>query len=272
MGGGNSPMSRRDEEGRTVIRALIDKLEQVKDSIIGFFERAPIRDAATREMWTADAKEAFFDVVAAYDMLRSGPEEPQAGRSGSVSALLEMAKSRVKQVSSELKTFKNRVADDLILRLEETFDAACNAISARAGTAPQDPATRKTWTTITKVGEGHYALNCSSCGQVAAVFRVEVPRLSTTGEKAILYKGITKSTHFDMANEKTIFESLERGDLRGLNDYMETMTEGGLDAYCPSCDKAYCKEHCNTEEEWDEGFYDCTYGTCAEGHRRLLDD
>ncbi len=69
-----------------------------------------------------------------------------------------------------------------------------------------------------------------------------------------------------------IFERLEQGNLRALHEYIEHMMEGGLDAYCPICDKVYCKEDYDLDEEWDEGFYDCTYGTCPHGHRRLLDD
>ena len=45
-----------------------------------------------------------------------------------------------------------------------------------------------------------------------------------------------------------------------------------MDAYCPTCDRVYCRDHYQTEERYDEGFYDCTYGTCPQGHRRMIDD
>ncbi|MBI4280420.1 MAG: hypothetical protein HY660_18360 [Armatimonadetes bacterium] len=33
------------------------------------------------------------------------------------------------------------------------------------------------------------------------------------------------------------------------------------------------QEFCsNSVEEWDAGFYDCSYGTCPNGHRRIIDD
>ncbi len=57
-----------------------------------------------------------------------------------------------------------------------------------------------------------------------------------------------------------------------MHDLLEDKLEGGLDAYCPDCDKVYCRLDYNVDEKWDEGFYDCTYGTCPQGHRRLLDD
>ncbi len=45
-----------------------------------------------------------------------------------------------------------------------------------------------------------------------------------------------------------------------------------LDAYCPECYKIYCRAHYDINEKWEEGFYDCSYGTCPNGHRRMIDD
>ena len=257
------------EEGRAEVREQIERLEAVKDFIIGFLEASPVRDAATREMWVEDAKEAFYDVVSAYDALRAGKGEKEE-RAASATSLLEMARSRVNQVSSELKAFNTDVAEDLCKRLIEAFEGASQAISLQAGAKrpPGGPPSKA----VDKLGEDSYVLLCSSCGKVAAVFRTDVPKLSTTEEKAILFEGVTRSNHFDMTNAGVIFERLEQGNVRGLNDYVEHLVEGGVDAYCPNCDRAYCKDHWDLEEEWDEGFYDCTYGTCPEGHRRLLDD
>ena len=45
--------------------------------------------------------------------------------------------------------------------------------------------------------------------------------------------------------------------------------------YCPTCQRSYCYAHWQMEKQWDEnfpGWYDCTYGTCPRGHRRLIDD
>jgi len=253
------------------IREKIDKLEEVKDSILNFLEAAPIPDPATREMWTADAKEAFFQVVAAYDLLPSGRGGQEVDYSPSARAFLEGAGSRVRQVTSELRAFKVAAADDLASRLQQAFDETSKAISAQLGSEPQGMTPIGPVQTITRLGDRHYELRCSSCGRAAAVFKVEVPEISTKGERAILFEGVVKSTRFDISKE-AIFGSLEKGDLRALHGIVEEMSEGGLDAYCPSCDKVYCRDHYRLEEEWDEGFYDCTYGTCPEGHRRLLND
>jgi hypothetical protein len=45
-----------------------------------------------------------------------------------------------------------------------------------------------------------------------------------------------------------------------------------VDAYCPECDKIYCWEHYNAKEEYDGGFYDCTYGEYPKSHKRMIDD
>jgi len=45
--------------------------------------------------------------------------------------------------------------------------------------------------------------------------------------------------------------------------------------YCPECDRCYCIEHWQVETVFDSdfaGWYDCSYGTCPQGHRRMIDD
>ena len=45
--------------------------------------------------------------------------------------------------------------------------------------------------------------------------------------------------------------------------------------YCPACDRCYCLDHWDVEAVFDSdfaGWYDCSYGTCPQGHRRMIDD
>lgn len=42
--------------------------------------------------------------------------------------------------------------------------------------------------------------------------------------------------------------------------------------YCRECRASYCGIHWETEVVMDEGFYDCTYGTCPKGHRSMIND
>ena len=43
--------------------------------------------------------------------------------------------------------------------------------------------------------------------------------------------------------------------------------------FCNACARVYCHA-CWTigPPEFDDGFYDCTRGTCVEGHTQTLDD
>jgi len=42
--------------------------------------------------------------------------------------------------------------------------------------------------------------------------------------------------------------------------------------FCLQCERAYCKDHWVMSLEFDDGFYDCTRGSCPAGHEQLLDD
>src|SRR5688572_8264702 len=43
-------------------------------------------------------------------------------------------------------------------------------------------------------------------------------------------------------------------------------------SFCLQCEKAYCKDHWVMSLEFDDGYYDCTRGSCPAGHEQLLDD
>jgi hypothetical protein len=43
--------------------------------------------------------------------------------------------------------------------------------------------------------------------------------------------------------------------------------------FCRQCDKIYCARcWAIGPPEFDDGFYDCTHGTCPAGHVQMLDD
>ena len=46
--------------------------------------------------------------------------------------------------------------------------------------------------------------------------------------------------------------------------------------YCPECDRSYCIKHWDIVLKFDNdfmpGWYDCSYGTCPKGHKRMVDD
>ncbi len=62
------------------------------------------------------------------------------------------------------------------------------------------------------------------------------------------------------------------GTVRELYDYDDEWAS----FYCPQCARVYCRKHWHIEVQFDDdglpGWYDCTYGTCPQGHRRIVDD
>ena len=42
--------------------------------------------------------------------------------------------------------------------------------------------------------------------------------------------------------------------------------------WCRLCQRAYCKDCSVIWIDYDEIFYDCTWGRCPHGHTRILDD
>jgi hypothetical protein len=113
-------------------------------------------------------------------------------------------------------------------------------------------------------------LPCAVCGERAVAFAVDRHPWQDSGT-CLVFEGITRQEAFDLALAPEVFERLERGDVAGVH----TLLPEGLDAYCPACDKLYCRTHYAVEESYDddfEGWYDASYGTCPAGHRRLLDD
>ena len=119
---------------------------------------------------------------------------------------------------------------------------------------------------------GQYLL-CSVCGEIAVIFKVGTTQFSE--KEALICSGIVHSAGISLSAAKKIFTWLDQDQIAEVHTYLEKNTvvyEEGIDAYCPKCDKIYCYSHLDTREEWDEGFYDCTYGTCPEGHTRIIHD
>ena len=119
---------------------------------------------------------------------------------------------------------------------------------------------------MTKTGEEVYTLPCHACGDTAAVFDFR--------NKATNYKGICHSMDLDPGLRKKILSFLEKEKVAEIHKLVKVMKkmEDGLDAYCPDCDRSYCKKHYNVNVIWDDGYYDYAEGTCPKGHKRILDD
>lgn len=137
---------------------------------------------------------------------------------------------------------------------------------------------RKTTKRVIKVSDKEYQLPCSVCGKIAVVFKFGIFEFYSEPKirGILVYTGITHESRVlgRDATEK-IFDWLEEDKISEVHSFVQDYAtmEDGIDAYCPDCDKIYCRSHYDPREEYDEGWwYDCTYGTCPEGHTREIDD
>jgi hypothetical protein len=251
------------------IRDDIQILEDLKDEIVAFLKKDLELDDAEDHIWIRDTKSAYFNIVGAWQMLNSClRQEPEAQIEKAESSLgfLQIAKSALGQSASELTALKSSDVDELEKRWKVAFEKCHESIMRELQhflpSRPETPPTE----IIEKKREKGYTLSCAVCGRIAVVILQD--------KKTFVYSGITKETMLDLSFAKESFELLDKKDLKGLHEHLSgsIQLEDGIDAYCPACNKIYCSQHYMLEQEWDEGFYDCTYGTCPEGHRRIVDD
>ena len=246
------------------IRESIQELGDLKDEIVAFFVNHLELKKAESHIWIDDTKGAYFNIVAAWQMLnsctRQEPEE-QAEKAGSSLGFLKIAKSHLGQSASELRALNDTETSRLEKLWKETFDTCHHRISKQLEQFIEIDEGEPPTETIVKVDDNAYTLSCTVCGRVAVVFLLR--------EDLFVYSGIMIETALSKKLAKEVFRLLDAKDLKGLHSYLEKGTiqlEEGMDAYCPECDSIYCSTHYVTEEEWDEGFYDCTYGTLSLIH------
>ena len=252
------------------IRDFIQELEDFKDSIIGILNRVDTFDEGTRKFWISDVKEFYYSTVTAWEMLHftvRGIKNHLEDARG----YFYMAKSKLSQSISELKLLENTEVDKLIDEVKKSFLKCEEAFDYNFALLESQTETKDSYPTIVKVSDKEYQLPCSSCGKIAVSFRIGKGRFDKVDKLVI--RGITYETSLNKKLAGELFKLVENADLNGIHGFMKKYhAYEGLDAYCPECDKVYCWIHYNPVEEWDEGFYDCTYGTCPIGHKRIIDD
>jgi hypothetical protein len=235
-------------------------LEDLKDRIIAAISASTLDDAV-KTMWCGDAREMYYGILLLNERLAQPPD------TGTVQSILHATFSRHEQVCSELRTLGD-AGQPLEQELRKIFAACQEYLSSRLPRGEQPsggPPAR-----VVQRSPESYALPCSVCGAAA----VEVHPAGSEEKilRGIICAGITRSVGLDPARKEDIFRWLAAGDLAALHTYMEDKFDGGLDAYCPACDRIYCRTHYNVREEFDEGFYDCARGVCPQGHQRKIDD
>ena len=252
------------------IRKYIQNLEDIKDSMISYLNSLKELDESTKGLWISDVKEFYYNTVSAWEMLRTSIETLKEESLETSKGFLYGARSQLTKIISEVNIFKSKKSSKLIERAEEAFKECWDAFwLVYSKVQPQDemktPPER-----VVKVSDLEYHLPCFVCGKVAVEFTIGYGRFDEI--ESLLFKGITHGTSLKIELAEFLFKVLENKNLLGVHEFMKNRFYEGLDAYCPQCDKIYCWEHYNATVEYDDGFYDCTYGKCPKGHKRMIDD
>ena len=260
----------QNEEKVWKIRDFIQELEDIKDGIVNFLMSRKKLDEVTKNLWISDVKEFYFNTVAAWQMLNSASKGKIKYLDNSKN-FLHLARGRLAKSISELKFYKKEIVYNLIKEVEISFEKCWNAFHFEFERLTPRKKTSKPFARIIMVSDTEYNLPCSLCGKISVEYKIGFGRFDDL--ESLVYSGIThsRSLRRDLANE--LFLILKNENLLGIHQFMQRYhSPEGLDAYCPQCDKIFCWEHYNVREEYDDGFYDCTYGTCPNGHRRMIDD
>jgi hypothetical protein len=252
------------------IREYISGLERIKNEIIQYLGTRTDLDDSIRNVWTSDTKECYYSIVAAWQMLSSAVERNSQFQD-SARTFLKAAESRLAQVKSELTSIDTNDARRLNQEVEESFNYCHLALSAELERLSAGKKIEKPTQQVIKVEEWEYHLPCSVCGEIAVKFKIGRTRYDK--KDSLVFSGITFSRSLEKDLAPQLFKHLEQENLSRVHAFMKKhYKREGLDAYCPKCGKIYCAQHYQAREEYDEGYYDCTYGTCPKGHKRIIHD
>ncbi len=266
------------EERVWAIRDSIDQLESIRDEIITFFSQLHLEES-TQKIWAGDAKESYYAVVSAWQLLHGisrGQKTTNTDFITSCRNFLKLARSKSAQLQSELVRLEDQDTEQAI-ELErdwdQVFEVTWAAISTVLEFFEESPTISPPGRPVKKISPQEYQLLCRVCGNVAARFYIG-KYFEQDKEDSLIFEGTTHRTSRYLKYKNTIFEFLQNEEIAGLNDFLikNLGFEEGIDAYCPKCDAVYCQDHWLLRETFDDGFYDCTYGTCPAGHTRMVDD
>ena len=252
------------------IRDYIQELEDIKDGILHFLNSRKKLDEVTKNLWISDVKDFYYNTVSAWEMLNSASKGKLKYLENSKN-FLHLARGRLAKSISELKFYKEEIVFNIIKEVEISFEKCWNAFYFEFESLAPSKKINKPNARIIKVSDSEYHLPCAVCGRISVEYKIGFGRFDEL--ESLVYSGIThsRSLRKDLANE--LFGILKKDNFLGVHQFMQRHHSfEGLDAYCPQCDKIYCWEHYNAREEYDDGFYDCTYGECPNGHRRMIDD
>ena len=225
-------------------------------------------------MWISDIKEVYYAIVSAWQMLNGLiriQEKKEINYVESCKTSLSLASSRFGQSLSELDLLHGKSIQELKSDFRSAYERCSESIQKYLKMFEKDDVVIPPEKVIEKLENDEYHLRCAECGKIAVILVRE--KLSYRDEMAYAYKGILNLTFLRLELIPTIRVSLDANDLKSLHQYLrKMMCYEGIDAYCPECNTIYCRKHYVLRETWDEGFYDCTYGTCPKNHTRIVHD
>jgi hypothetical protein len=114
---------------------------------------------------------------------------------------------------------------------------------------------------------------CTECGRPAGTLTL-VPShapnlLGRAGPTLVLMSFLGSMSPPVETNEyESVREALDRHDAAAFYKRDSELAP----FWCPRCERVYCGSHWMQETFFDDGFFDCIYGTCPQGHRRMLWD
>jgi hypothetical protein len=113
---------------------------------------------------------------------------------------------------------------------------------------------------------------CSVCKQPAGSVEILPPRHPSALGKAhtIFIRGFIGEERVVMgtAQIQSVEAALTQADAAALYNVEKLWAP----FYCKECSRVYCREHWSIIPLYDGDFFDCSYGYCPEGHKRLIDD
>lgn len=164
-----------------------------------------------------------------------------------------------------------RLDPEVAARLREKY------VSARAGliaTVPAEPpgSMYEAGEPTSASGSPYARFDCAECGHPAGRVEFRQPSAdlgigSATGPGVVVTSLLGRTTALvepEKADE--VAAAVAAGDVAALYGFEFAPF------WCNRCAKSYCSRHWVTEVVMDEGFYDCTYGTCPIEHRSMIGD
>jgi hypothetical protein len=279
--GHKSPEKKTEAEMKQAVRDVRDEVVKAKEAmelILTFLERTCSGDDSKLKIWSDDVRGAYLSTDAAWQMLwlvSEGNKDDSADRCKRFKA---EARGRLECALSELDSFNDSEDEPEARHLKSMFGFACKRsldamdelLKEMVPTAPEPPAVAPAKRVVVK-GPKEIELLCQVCGKVSMSFGMG----ELLGDQVYLFSGTTKRAPLDETKIDEILEHLRKDDIATAHKLAWDLSwsmEDGLDGYCPDCDKIYCHEHIQMQVVWDEGYYDYTWGTCPEGHKRVIDD